>query len=311
MVCGYYRFALAILLPSRSAQDLYAGWRQLISQLGAVPRALMWDGEGRPVASSPELTGECQAFRGTVATKVIFCKPADPEAKSLVKRLHDYLERSFLPGRRFVSPQDFNNQVAGFLARADSRQHRVLGCHPLDRLHAGSNRGGDPVTGRIRHRAGDRYRRRRADGVMAATKSVTANRDLPSKLVFSTRALNAHTLRDSAARLAERARAESWSHEEYLAACLQCKVAARDAHCGEGRIRAARFSARKSIEELDFDHTRGLKRDLIAHLGSLDFVTGKEKRDLPRPTRLTLRAAARSAPRRVGLVFRVFVAKPW
>ena len=202
MVCGYYRFALAILLPSRSAQDLYAGWRQLISQLGAVPRALMWDGEGRPVASSPELTGECQAFRGTVATKVIFCKPADPEAKSLVKRLHDYLERSFLPGRRFVSPQDFNNQVAGFLARADSRQHRVLGCHPLDRLHAGSNRGGDPVTGRIRHRAGDRYRRRRADGVMAATKSVTANRDLPSKLVFSTRALNAHTLRDSAARLA-------------------------------------------------------------------------------------------------------------
>jgi DNA replication protein DnaC len=111
---------------------------------------------------------------------------------------------------------------------------------------------------------------------MAATKSVTTNRDLASELVFLTRALKAPTLRDSAARLAERARAESWSHEEYLAACLQREVAARDAHGGEERIRAARFPARKSIEEFDFDHARGLKRDLIAHLGTLDFVTGKE-----------------------------------
>ena len=73
-----------------------------------------------------------------------------------------------------------------------------------------------------------------------------------------------------------RVRAESWSHEEYLAACLQREVAARDAHGGEDRIRAARFPARKSIEEFDFDHARGLKRDLIAHLATLDFVAGKE-----------------------------------
>ena len=72
----------------------------------------------------------------------------------------------------------------------------------------------------------------------------------------------------------ERARSESWSHEEYLAACLQREVAARDAHGGEDRIRAARFPARKSIEEFDFDHARGLKRDLIAHLATLDFVAG-------------------------------------
>jgi DNA replication protein DnaC len=111
---------------------------------------------------------------------------------------------------------------------------------------------------------------------MAATKSVTVNRDLASELVFLTRALKAPTLRDSAGRLAERARAESWSHEDYLAACLQREVAARDAHGGEGRIRAARFPARKSIEEFDFDHARGLRRDLIAHLATLDFVSGKE-----------------------------------
>ncbi|MDQ1539271.1 MAG: hypothetical protein QOE58_3664, partial [Actinomycetota bacterium] len=34
--------------------------------------------------------------------------------------------------------------------------------------------------------------------------------------------------------------------------------------------------ARKSLEEFDFDHARGLKRDTIAHLGTLDFVAARE-----------------------------------
>jgi DNA replication protein DnaC len=83
-------------------------------------------------------------------------------------------------------------------------------------------------------------------------------------------------LREAVPRLAERAREQSWSHEEFLIACLQREVSARESHGGEGRIRAARFPARKSLEEFDFDHARGLKRDLIAHLGTLDFVTAKE-----------------------------------
>jgi DNA replication protein DnaC len=101
-------------------------------------------------------------------------------------------------------------------------------------------------------------------------------RDLAGELAFLTRALKAPTLRESVSRLAERARAETWSHEEFLVACLQREVSAREAHGGEGRIRAARFPARKSLEEFDFDHARGLKRDLVAHLGTLDFVAGKE-----------------------------------
>jgi len=111
---------------------------------------------------------------------------------------------------------------------------------------------------------------------MPATKTMTAGRDLTAELAFLTRALKAPTLRESVNRLAERARAESWSHEEYLAACLQREVAARDAHGGESRIKAARFPARKSLEEFDFDHARGLKRDQVAHLGTLDFVAARE-----------------------------------
>jgi DNA replication protein DnaC len=113
---------------------------------------------------------------------------------------------------------------------------------------------------------------------MTATRTTTqtASRDLVAEVSFLTRALKAPTLRESVARLAERARAENWTHEEFLVACLQREVSARESHGGEGRIRTAGFPSRKSIDEFYFDHARGLKRDLIAHLGTLDFVTAKE-----------------------------------
>jgi transposase len=139
MVTGYSRWASAALIPSRRSEDLFAGWWQLIAALGAVPRVLVWDGEGaigRWRAGRPELTVGCQAFRGTLATRVIVCKPADPEAKGLVERFHDYLERSFLPGRAFAGPADFNAQLAAWIAVVNTRPRRALGCAPADRITA-------------------------------------------------------------------------------------------------------------------------------------------------------------------------------
>ena len=109
-----------------------------------------------------------------------------------------------------------------------------------------------------------------------STAVSSGNRDLAAEITFLTRALKAPTMREAVTRLAERARAESWTHEEFLVACLQREVSARESHGGEGRIRAARFPSRKSLEEFDFDHARGLKRDTIAHLGTLDFVVAKD-----------------------------------
>jgi len=43
MVTGYSRWLSAVLIPSRTAQDLFAGWWQLIAALGGVPRVLVWD----------------------------------------------------------------------------------------------------------------------------------------------------------------------------------------------------------------------------------------------------------------------------
>ncbi|MFF2808802.1 IS21-like element helper ATPase IstB [Streptomyces sp. NPDC058000] len=97
-----------------------------------------------------------------------------------------------------------------------------------------------------------------------------------SELTFLARALKAPALLAAADRLAERARKESWTHPEYLVACLQREVAARESHGGEARVRAARFPANKTIEELDVAYLHGLTREQLAHLGTLDFIAGKE-----------------------------------
>jgi transposase len=87
-------------------------------------------------ARQPELTAACQGFRGVLGAKVLICKPADPEAKGGIERLHDYLERSFLPGRTFTSPTDFNTQLQSWLGMANQRRKRSLGCAPAERIGA-------------------------------------------------------------------------------------------------------------------------------------------------------------------------------
>ncbi|GGM16505.1 hypothetical protein GCM10012279_38260 [Micromonospora yangpuensis] len=127
------------MIPSRRSTDLLGGHWTLISGWGRVPKALVWDNEsavGQWRAGRPQLTEAMNAFRGTLGIKVIRCRPADPESKGLVERANGYLETSFLPGRRFASPQDFNAQLTDWLVRANHRQHRMRGCRPLDRWDA-------------------------------------------------------------------------------------------------------------------------------------------------------------------------------
>jgi transposase len=139
MVAGYSRVAAAVMIPSRQGPDLLAGHWQLLSRLGAAPRKLVWDNEsaiGRWRGGRPELTEAMNAFRGTLGIQVVLCRPADPEAKGLVERANGYLETSFLPGRRFISPADFNAQLGDWLVRANARHHRRLGARPMDRWEA-------------------------------------------------------------------------------------------------------------------------------------------------------------------------------
>src|SRR5260370_20547517 len=95
----------------------------------------------------------------------------------------------------------------------------------------------------------------------------TASRDITAEITYLTRALKAPTLRDAVPRLAERARQQSWTHEEFLAACLQREVSARESHGGGERSRAARVPARKALEDLDYPHAPHPKHETLQHPG--------------------------------------------
>jgi len=97
-----------------------------------------------------------------------------------------------------------------------------------------------------------------------------------SELTHLFRSLKAPAAAKAMPKLAERAREESWSFERFAEALLSTEVGARESHGGENRIKAARFPARKSLEEFDFTFQRSVKRQIIEHLGQLDFLHGKE-----------------------------------
>jgi hypothetical protein len=64
------------------------------------------------------------------------CRPRDPEAKGIVERANGYLETSFLPGRTFTGPADFNSQLSEWLELANTRVVRRIGCAPTQRWAA-------------------------------------------------------------------------------------------------------------------------------------------------------------------------------
>ena len=131
IVASYSRFITARMIPSRTTQDLLAGmWSLLSEQLGAVPRRLIWDNEAG-IGRRNHLAHGVVGFCGTLATRLVQLKPFDPESKGIVERANGFLETSFLPGRSFVSPDDFNAQLAAWLPRANGRTLRVLRSKPV------------------------------------------------------------------------------------------------------------------------------------------------------------------------------------
>jgi transposase len=136
-VCGYSRHIVARMIPSKEAHDILLGHLACLLDIGAVPRKGVYDNEAALVSrhsGKATLTEAFQRFRGTLAMGVVICQPGDPEAKGLVERANGYLETSFLPGRRFSSPADFNAQLAMWLRRANNRMHSTLRCRPSERI---------------------------------------------------------------------------------------------------------------------------------------------------------------------------------
>ena len=132
---AHSRFVTGRMIPTRRTEDLLLGSWELIQQIGRVPRRLIWDNEPGIGRGKRHAEG-VPAFMGTLATKLVLLPPRDPESKGLVERRNGWFETSFMPGRSFTSPADFNEQFTDWLGRANARVVRTIKAAPVERLDA-------------------------------------------------------------------------------------------------------------------------------------------------------------------------------
>ena len=133
ITAAYSRFMLGRMIPTRHTADLLLGTWELLRQLGRVPRRLIWDNEpgiGRGKRHAEGVAG----FVGTLATTLTRLRPNDPESKGIVERRNGFFETSFMPGRDFACPTDFNIQFGEWLTRANTRVVRTIKARPVDLL---------------------------------------------------------------------------------------------------------------------------------------------------------------------------------
>jgi hypothetical protein len=135
ITAAHSRFMTGLMIPTRKTEDLLLGSWELIRALGRVPRRLIWDNE-TGIGRGGKLAGGVAAFTGTLATKIVQLRPRDPESKGIVERRNGFFETSFLPGRLFASPADFNAQFAAWLERANARVVRTIKARPADLIEA-------------------------------------------------------------------------------------------------------------------------------------------------------------------------------
>ncbi|URD45719.1 IS21 family transposase (plasmid) [Pseudomonas sp. BYT-5] len=135
ITAAHSRFILGRMIPTRTTADLLLGMWMLLQLLGGVPRRLIWDNETGIGRGKRHAEG-VSAFTGTLATTLQRLKPNDPESKGVVERRNGYFETSFMPGRDFKSPADFNIQFGDWLSIANGRVVRTIKARPIDLLDA-------------------------------------------------------------------------------------------------------------------------------------------------------------------------------
>ncbi len=74
----------------------------------------------------------------------------------------------------------------------------------------------------------------------------------------------------------QRADEAKMGYLDFLDLVLAEELAVRDDRPFRQDLRLSRLPHHKTLEDFDFDHQRSVKRAVIAHLGTLDFVVGKE-----------------------------------
>jgi hypothetical protein len=135
ITAAHSRFVMGRMIPTRKTEDLLLGTWELLKGLGRVPRRLIWDNEPG-IGRGQRRADGVAAFMGTLATRLVLLPPKDPESKGVVERRNGWFETSFMPGRSFASPADFNGQFTDWLTTANTRVVRTLRAEPMSRLEA-------------------------------------------------------------------------------------------------------------------------------------------------------------------------------
>jgi len=132
---GYSRAGAGAVVFSKQTPDLLFGIRRCLWSLGALPETLVWDRQSGLHATQGRPTVEFAGFCGALRVDWHFCEPRDAQAKGVVERMQDFMERSFEPGRCFANELDFQLQLdTWFSERANPRMHKTLRARPIDRL---------------------------------------------------------------------------------------------------------------------------------------------------------------------------------
>ncbi|MCY7286753.1 MAG: IS21-like element helper ATPase IstB [Cryobacterium sp.] len=101
-------------------------------------------------------------------------------------------------------------------------------------------------------------------------------RELASTMAYLVRVLKTPTIGHCWEQLADQARDQGWTHEDYLTAVLQRQVADREANGSALRIAGAHFPQVKTLEDFNTDHQPSLRRDILAHLATTSWIAKAE-----------------------------------
>jgi len=97
-----------------------------------------------------------------------------------------------------------------------------------------------------------------------------------NEAIHAARTLRLPIVVEYAETLADQARHQNWSYEEYLAAVLGKQSATREAQSVVTRIRRAHFPKNATLEDFNWDYQPSAPRQIIEHLATATFIAKAE-----------------------------------
>jgi len=145
MTLGYSRRGYAEGFLSERMPDLLAAHERAFAHFGGRCESLLYDRMRTVVLGStrddetgqrrPRLNATFEAFARHWGFTPRLCQPYRAQTKGKVESGVKYVKRNFVPGRTFIDLEDFNGQLASWLAEvADLRIHGTTHQRPIDRF---------------------------------------------------------------------------------------------------------------------------------------------------------------------------------